>query len=522
MDTSALPFSRGCCNVFCTSNLCVLELHSLVLPRTQFKGYSYSAPHNVRLRYRRMQKVHIVRASSSDEGAASETPTSNSQEAPLKKGNTIAGPKKADSMSRKAVRSRKHEEKKLEVTDSGSVGNRETTIKNKSKNLQLEEEDSKDGEHSIKYDWPPLVCCFGAAQNKFIPITARQTSPDVYSTANGFHWNPAEFVRARGGPPSNVAIALACSGGRVAFMGKVGNDPYGRQMVVTLNMNNVQTRGVRVDSSASTSVSYMKLSRQKGKVRMTCVKPCAEDSFLSSEINVDILKEARMFYFNSMVLLTQSMRSSLFAAIKMSKKYGGDIFFDVNLPLPLWRSRVKMLKIIQEAWNAAHIIEVSRQELEYLLDERSFEKKRKTKPRYSAESDSETKQRHENYHYTREEISPLWHDNIKLLLVNDGNNLHYYTQTFDGSIPGVEEITVTPFTCDRSASGDAVVADIMRKVSMEPELYSHQVYLEKALRRAVTSGIVAQWEIGRSRRLSPDSLDYKLKKHLDPCEPWVF
>ena len=78
---------------------------------------------------------------------------------------------------------------------------------------------------------------------------------DKYSTWNGLQWSPLEFVRALGGPPSNVAIALVRLGGRVAFMGKVGDDPTGYQMVLTMNKEHVQTRGVKCDPYASIVVS---------------------------------------------------------------------------------------------------------------------------------------------------------------------------------------------------------------------------------------------------------------------------
>jgi sugar/nucleoside kinase (ribokinase family) len=48
--------------------------------------------------------------------------------------------------------------------------------------------------------------------------------------------------------------------------------------------------------------------------------------------------QAKMLYFNSSTLLEPSTQSSLLKAIDVSKKFGGVIFFDLNLPLPLWSS----------------------------------------------------------------------------------------------------------------------------------------------------------------------------------------
>lgn len=84
-------------------------------------------------------------------------------------------------------------------------------------------------------------------------------------------------------------------------------------------------------------------------------------------------EQARIFHFNSEVLLSPSLEAALFRAIKCSQKFGGLIFFDLNLPLPLWESRDKTREVIKKAWEEANIIEVTKQELEFLLDEDHYE-----------------------------------------------------------------------------------------------------------------------------------------------------
>lgn len=49
-------------------------------------------------------------------------------------------------------------------------------------------------------------------------------------------WDPSEFFRGPGGPPSDVAIWHMRLGGRAAFMGKIGADDLGDELV--LNFDN--------------------------------------------------------------------------------------------------------------------------------------------------------------------------------------------------------------------------------------------------------------------------------------------
>ncbi|XP_060202170.1 fructokinase-like 1, chloroplastic [Lycium barbarum] len=384
--------------------------------------------------------------------------------------------------------------------------------------------DDYDDGVDFPYPNPPLVCCFGAAQKEFVPtvrISHEQMDKDKYSEWKMLQWNPPEFVRAPGGPPSNVAISHVRLGGRAAFMGKVGNDEFGQEMVLLMNKENVQTRGVKFDDKLRTGCTYMKIKFKDGKMRAESVKESAEDSLLSNELNLDVLKEARMFHFNSEVLTSSSMRSTLFKAITLSKKFGGLVFFDLNLPLPLWRSRDETRHLIKEAWEQANIIEVSRQELEFLLDEEHYERKRNYTPQYFAETYEQTKQRRNYYHYTPEEIAPLWHDGLKLLFVTDGTlRIHYYSPSFDGVVVGTEDVLITPFTCDRTGSGDAVVAGIMRKLTTQPEMYDDQDVLERQLRFAIAAGIISQWTIGAVRGFPTESATQNLKEQVYVPSMW--
>ncbi|XP_015088573.1 fructokinase-like 1, chloroplastic [Solanum pennellii] len=391
-------------------------------------------------------------------------------------------------------------------------------------NTQMEEIDDYDDGVDFPYPNPPLVCCFGAAQKEFVPtvrVSPEQMDKDKYSEWKMLQWNPPEFVRAPGGPPSNVAISHVRLGGRAAFMGKVGSDELGQEMVLLMNKEKVQTRAVKFSDSMRTGCSYMKIKFKDGKMRVEKVKDSAEDSLLSSELNLDVLKEARMFHFNSEVLTSSSMRSTLFKAITLSKKFGGLVFFDLNLPLPLWRSRDETRDLIKEAWQQANIIEVSKQELEFLLDEEHYERKRNYRPQYFADNYEQTKQRRNYYHYTPEEIAPLWHDGLKLLFVTDGTlRIHYYSPSFDGVVVGTEDVLITPFTCDRTGSGDAVVAGIMRKLTTQPEMYHDQDVLERQLRFAIAAGIISQWTIGAVRGFPTESATQNLKEQVYVPSMW--
>ncbi|KAL3679228.1 hypothetical protein R1sor_022184 [Riccia sorocarpa] len=408
---------------------------------------------------------------------------------------------------------------------------RAAAVKEKSGSVQRTKEQLSDGEETAgesdgeeyeeEYDWPPLVCCFGEALHEFLPsvrVSDRRMDPDIYSTWKGLQWSPPEFSRLPGSVPSNTAVALARLGGRVAFMGKVGDDEHGHNLVLKLNQEGVQTRGVKFDKTASTGISRLELTTESGNVRMKCVKPSAEECFTKSEINKDILKEAKFFQFTSLSLTTEPLRSSLLAAIKMAQRNGAEIYFDVNLPLPYWRSIDLTRQSLKQPWKEATVVEVTKQELEFILGEEKYEVMRQKGPSYASNSIEETKNRRYHYHYEPEELAPLWHNKLKILFVTDGTHrIHYYTPHFHGSVAGTEDVLVAPFSCDRTGSGDAVTAAIIRKLSSQPELFTNEEKLQKALRFAVCAGIIAQWTIGAIRGMPTESAAQNLTEQVYPA-----
>lgn len=150
------------------------------------------------------------------------------------------------------------------------------------------------------YDDPPLVCCFGAVQKEFVPVVRVHDNPmhpDIYSQWKMLQWDPPEFGRAPGGPPSNVAISHVRLGGRAAFMGKVGEDDFGDELVLMMNQERVQTRAVKFDENSKTACTRVKIKFEEGKMKAETVKEPPEDSLLASELNLAVLKEVTMFQF---------------------------------------------------------------------------------------------------------------------------------------------------------------------------------------------------------------------------------
>lgn len=210
-----------------------------------------------------------------------------------KKGSKTSSTSSSSSSPKKQTRRSRKSQAESNDLISDEPAKQQTRQEDKQDSLDSELEDYDDG-IDFPYEDPPLVCCFGAVKKEFVPtvrVSDNPMHPDIYSQWKMLQWDPPEFVRAPGGPPSNVAISHVRLGGRAAFMGKVGDDDFGDELVLMMNQEKVQTRAVKFDESKKTACSYMKIRFEDGKMRTEMVREAAEDSLLSSELNLAVLKE---------------------------------------------------------------------------------------------------------------------------------------------------------------------------------------------------------------------------------------
>lgn len=66
-----------------------------------------------------------------------------------------------------------------------------------------------------------------------------------------------DLLSANGGKGANQAVAAARQGGRVAMIGCVGNDPFGRTLRQALETERIDTAGVRVVAETSSGVAVI-------------------------------------------------------------------------------------------------------------------------------------------------------------------------------------------------------------------------------------------------------------------------
>ncbi|THU56414.1 hypothetical protein C4D60_Mb11t17010 [Musa balbisiana] len=273
------------------------------------------------------------------------------------------------------------------------------------------------------------------------------------------------FLKAPGGAPANVAIAVARLGGRCAFLGKLGDDEFGRMLAAILKENGVDDAGVSFDAGARTALAFVTLRADGEREFMFYRNPSADMLLTEAELNLDLIRRAAIFHYGSISLITEPCRSAHLKAMEAAKEAGALLSYDPNLRLPLWPSAAEAREQILSIWDQADIIKVSDVELEFLTGTESVED---------------------------EVAMRLWRPSLKLLLVTLGEKgCKYYTKDFHGS---VESYAVKQV--DTTGAGDAFVGALLGKIVEDHSALQDEKKLRELLRFANACGAITTTKKG--------------------------
>ncbi|CAN7053370.1 unnamed protein product [Brassica rapa subsp. trilocularis] len=301
----------------------------------------------------------------------------------------------------------------------------------------------------------PSVVCFGEMLIDFVPTTSGLSLAQA----------PA-FKKAPGGAPANVAVGIARLGGSSAFIGKVGEDEFGYMLANILKDNNVNNEGMRFDPGARTALAFVTLTNEGEREFMFYRNPSADMLLEESELDLDLIKKAKIFHYGSISLITEPCKSAHIAAAKAAKEAGVILSYDPNLRLPLWPSADNARDEILSIWDTADIIKISEEEIEFLTKGEDP--------------------------YDDSVVRKLFHPKLKLLLVTEGpEGCRYYTKDFSGRVHGLKVEVV-----DTTGAGDAFVAGILSQLACDLSLLQDEERLREALMFANACGALTVKERG--------------------------
>jgi fructokinase len=162
----------------------------------------------------------------------------------------------------------------------------------------------------------------------------------------------SSFRPKPGGAPANAAVAAARLGAQSGFIGKVGEDIFGRYLEGVLKQEGVDTRGMRFDTQARTTLVFIAMPDVNTAEFIFYRNPGADMLLSPEELDTALLQETQCLHFGSLSLIDEPIRSATLRAIEIARAAGAMISFDVNYRPALWQSqeaaRLRMLETIPQ------------------------------------------------------------------------------------------------------------------------------------------------------------------------------
>lgn len=192
-------------------------------------------------------------------------------------------------------------------------------------------------------------------------------------TENGTSAQDNKLFEANpGGAPCNVLAMLQKLGHQTAFIGKVGQDAFGRLLVDAVKEQGIDTTGVRYDDNVHTTLAFVQTAADGDRDFSFYRNPGADMMLTADEVDLSLVRNAKIFHFGSLSMTDKICENATKHAIAAAKEAGVLISFDPNLRKPLWKSMDDAKEKISWGISQCDILKISDDEIEFMTGEKDI------------------------------------------------------------------------------------------------------------------------------------------------------
>ena len=185
--------------------------------------------------------------------------------------------------------------------------------------------------------------------------------------------NPV-FEANPGGAPCNVLAMLCKLGKRCAFVGKVGDDIFGRQLRRAAEEAGIHVDGLLMDGQVRTTLAVVKNDENGDRDFSFYRNPGADMMLTEEELPLEQIAGCRIFHFGTLSMTHEGVRRATRKAIETAKQAGALISFDPNLRPPLWNSLQEAREQIHAGLGLCDILKIADNELEFMTGQTDFDR----------------------------------------------------------------------------------------------------------------------------------------------------
>ncbi|MGN1267366.1 MAG: PfkB family carbohydrate kinase [Dorea sp.] len=174
------------------------------------------------------------------------------------------------------------------------------------------------------------------------------------------------FEACPGGAICNVLAMLSKLGRKTAFIGKVGNDQFGRLLSDTLVEVGIDKAGLLFDKEINTTLAFVHTFPDGDREFSFYRKPGADMMLSEAEVNYDLIRQAKVFHLGTLSMTSEPVLSATKKALAVAKEAGCIITFDPNLRPPLWKSLEDAKAAMEYVFPLCDVLKISDNEIQFV------------------------------------------------------------------------------------------------------------------------------------------------------------
>lgn len=175
-----------------------------------------------------------------------------------------------------------------------------------------------------------------------------------------------------GGAPANVACSLVKLGTTAGFIGCVGEDDAGNELVQVLQTAGVDVTGLQ-RSSAPTRQIYVERTETGDRIFAGFgdidTSEFADTQLQATQIPVELFRNADFLVLGTIALAYPSSRQSVYRALELAEQYDVKVVLDVNWRPVFWHQDLDTVKqIVHAVFKKIDFLKLAKEEAELLFD----------------------------------------------------------------------------------------------------------------------------------------------------------
>ena len=181
------------------------------------------------------------------------------------------------------------------------------------------------------------------------------------------------FEACPGGAIPNVLSMLSKLGRKTAYIGKVGNDQFGRLLADTLVEVGIDKTGLMVDEDVNTTLAFVHTFPNGDRDFSFYRKPGADMMLSEDEVNYDLIRQAKVFHLGTLSMTSEPVLSATKKALEVAKEAGCMITFDPNLRPPLWGSLDDAKAAMEYVFPYCDVLKISDNEIQFVSGKEDYD-----------------------------------------------------------------------------------------------------------------------------------------------------